>query len=166
MLFHSKVSGFKSHNGYILEYCQVVKASVFDIDMQRFESFYSRMSTKTQLLLKKNRIKKNKKIKKLLIKRCPQKKGTCLKVFTMAPKKPNSASRKVTKVVLLSTKKQTQCHIPGIKHSLQRYSTVLIRGGRVKDLPGIKYRTIRGKFDLKCVYDRFKAVWHVANNYF
>ena len=65
------------------------KASVFDIDMQRFESFYSRMSTKTQLLLKKNRIKKNKKIKKLLIKRCPQKKGTCLKVFTMAPKKPN-----------------------------------------------------------------------------
>jgi len=115
------------------------------------------MSTKIQLLLKKNRQTKIKKTKKLLLKKCPQKKGTCLKVFIASPKKPNSASRKVVKVILLSTKKQTQCHIPGIKHSLQRYSTVLIRGGRVKDLPGIKYRVIRGKFDLKCVYDRFKA---------
>jgi small subunit ribosomal protein S12 len=115
------------------------------------------MSTKIQLLLKKNRQKKIKKTKKLMLEKCPQKKGTCLKVFIASPKKPNSASRKVVKVVLLSTKKQTQCHIPGIKHSLQRYSTVLIRGGRVKDLPGIKYRVIRGKFDLKCVYDRFKA---------
>jgi small subunit ribosomal protein S12 len=115
------------------------------------------MSTKTQLLLKKNRQVKKKKIKKLLLEKCPQKKGTCLKVFIASPKKPNSASRKVVKVVFLSTKKTTQCHIPGIKHSLQRYSTVLIRGGRVKDLPGIKYRVIRGKFDLKCVYDRFKA---------
>jgi small subunit ribosomal protein S12 len=115
------------------------------------------MSTKIQLLLKKNRQKKIKKTKKLMLEKCPQKKGTCLKVFISSPKKPNSASRKVVKVVLLSTKKQTQCHIPGIKHSLQRYSTVLIRGGRVKDLPGIKYRVIRGKFDLKCVYDRFKA---------
>ena len=115
------------------------------------------MSTKIQLLLKKNRQKKIKKTKKLMLEKCPQKKGTCLKVFIASPKKPNSASRKVVKVVLLSTKKQTQCHIPGIKHSLQRYSTVLIRGGRVKDVPGIKYRVIRGKFDLKCVYDRFKA---------
>jgi len=115
------------------------------------------MSTKTQLLFKKNRKNKKNKIKKLLLAKCPQKKGTCLKVFTTSPKKPNSASRKVVKIVLLSTKKRTQCHIPGIKHSLQRYSTVLIRGGRVKDLPGIKYRVIRGKFDLKPVYDRFKA---------
>lgn len=115
------------------------------------------MSTKVQLLLKKNRQIKKKKTKKLILEKCPQKKGTCLKVFIASPKKPNSASRKVVKVVLLSTKKQTQCHIPGIKHSLQRYSTVLIRGGRVKDLPGIKYRVVRGKFDLKCVYDRFKA---------
>jgi small subunit ribosomal protein S12 len=115
------------------------------------------MSTKTQLLIKKNRQQKSQKSKKLILEKCPQKKGTCLKVFTASPKKPNSASRKVVKVVLLSTKKQTQCHIPGIKHNLQRYSTVLIRGGRVKDLPGVKYRVIRGKFDLKCVYDRFKA---------
>lgn len=141
-----------------LGYCQVVKASVFDIDTQRFESFYLRkMSTKIQLLLKKIRKIKKNKTKKLILEKCPQKKGTCLKVFTASPKKPNSASRKVVKIALLSTKKQTQCHIPGIKHNLQRYSTVLIRGGRVKDLPGVKYRVIRGKFDLKCVYDRFKA---------
>ena len=115
------------------------------------------MFTKNQLLIKKLRIKKIKKIKKLLINKCPQKKGTCVKVFTMAPKKPNSASRKVTKVLLLSTKKNILCHIPGIKHNLQKYSTVLIRGGRVKDLPTVKYRVIRGKFDLKKVYDRSKA---------
>jgi small subunit ribosomal protein S12 len=115
------------------------------------------MSTKVQLLLKKNRQVRIKKTKKLLLAKCPQKKGTCLKVFITSPKKPNSASRKVTRVVLLSTKKRTNCHIPGIKHNLQRYSTVLIRGGRVKDLPGVKYRVIRGKFDLKCVYNRFKA---------
>lgn len=115
------------------------------------------MFTKNQLVIKKLRVKKIKKIKKLLIDKCPQKKATCVKVFTMAPKKPNSASRKVTKVLLLSTKKNVLCHIPGIKHNLQKYSTVLIRGGRVKDLPTVKYRVIRGKFDLKKVYDRSKA---------
>jgi small subunit ribosomal protein S12 len=115
------------------------------------------MSTRVQLLIKKTRQQKTRKSKKLILEKCPQKKGTCLKVFTLSPKKPNSASRKVVKIVLLSTKKQTQCHIPGIKHNLQRYATVLIRGGRVKDLPGVKYRVIRGKFDLKCVHDRFKA---------
>jgi small subunit ribosomal protein S12 len=60
-------------------------------------------------------------------------------------------------VLLLSNKKQVICHIPGIKHSLQKYSSVLIRGARVRDLPGIKYRVIRGKFDLKRVYDRTKS---------
>ena len=60
-------------------------------------------------------------------------------------------------IFLLCNKKSTICHIPGVKHSLQKYSTVLIRGGRVIDLPGIKYRIIRGKFDLKRVYDRSKA---------
>jgi small subunit ribosomal protein S12 len=80
-----------------------------------------------------------------------------MKVFVMSPKKPNSATRKVVKVLLISNKKTSHCHIPGIKHSLQKYSTVLIRGGRVKDLPGVKYRVVRGKFDLKRVYDRVKA---------
>jgi small subunit ribosomal protein S12 len=115
------------------------------------------MSTKIQLILKKNRKKKIKKSKKLILKKCPQKKGTCLKVFVTSPKKPNSASRKVAKVLLLSNKKTPQCYIPGIKHNLQRYSTVLIRGGRVRDLPGVKYKLIRNKFDLKKVYDRIKA---------
>jgi small subunit ribosomal protein S12 len=115
------------------------------------------MNTKVQYLIKQFRKKKKKKIKKLILENCPQKKGTCLKVFVTSPKKPNSASRKVAKVILLSNRKTVNCHIPGIKHSLQRYSTVLIRGGRVRDLPGIKYRLIRGKFDLKRVYDRLKA---------
>lgn len=115
------------------------------------------MSTKVQLLIKKIRRQNFKKSNRLALENCPQKKGTCIKVFIMAPKKPNSASRKVLKVLLTSTKKKTHCHIPGIKHSLQRYSTVLIRGGRVRDLPGIKYRAIRNKFDLKRVYDRTKA---------
>ena len=115
------------------------------------------MLTKIQLILKKNRQRKWKKIKKLNLQKCPQKKGTCLKVFIMSPKKPNSACRKVVKVLLLSTKRSVHCFIPGIKHNLQRYSTVLIRGGRVKDLPGVKYKVIRNKFDLKKVYDRSKA---------
>jgi small subunit ribosomal protein S12 len=114
------------------------------------------VSTKVQLLCKKTRHRKRKN-KKLLLRKCPQKKGTCLKVFLLAPKKPNSAQRKISKIVLTSTKKKTHCHIPGIKHSLQRYSTVLVRGGRVRDLPGVKYRAIRGKFDLKRVYNRTKA---------
>jgi small subunit ribosomal protein S12 len=113
------------------------------------------MSIKTPLI--KSRKKKNFHKKKRILSACPQKKATCLKVFITSPKKPNSASRKVTKVILLSSRKTTHCHIPGIKHNLQKYSTVLIRGGRVRDLPGIKYRVVRGKFDLKQVYNRTKA---------
>ena len=77
---------------------------------------------------------------------CPQKKGVCLKVFTRTPKKPNSALRKVARL-RISTKKKISAYIPGEGHTLQEYSTVLMRGGRVKDLPGIKYHLIRGKFD-------------------
>lgn len=115
------------------------------------------MNTKTQYIIKKFRKKKKKTTKMLILEKSPQKKATCLKVFIASPKKPNSASRKVVKVGLVSNRKITQCHIPGIKHSLQKYSTVLIRGGRVKDLPSVKYRLIRGKFDLKKVFDRAKA---------
>jgi small subunit ribosomal protein S12 len=89
---------------------------------------------------------------------CPQKKGICRKVLSCAPKKPNSASRKVADVILAFPKKTAiHCHIPGIRHNLQQYSTVLVRGGRAKDLPGVKYRLVRGKFDLKRVFDRYKA---------
>lgn len=113
------------------------------------------MLTKFQSLKKK--YSKFKLIKKKALEMCPQKKGNCLKVFITTPKKPNSAARKTAKVVLISNKQIVRCHIPGIKHTLQKYSTVLVRGARVRDLPGIKYRVIRGKFDLKRVYDRTKS---------
>merc|ERR1712137_689158 len=112
-------------------------------------------STKTQNL-KKSKCKLRS-IKKVALDRCPQKKGTCVKIFITTPKKPNSAARKTAKVLLLSNKKVVRCHIPGIKHTLQKYSTVLIHGAQVRDLPGIKYRVVRGKFDLKRVYDRTKS---------
>jgi small subunit ribosomal protein S12 len=114
------------------------------------------MTTKAQILLKQKRIKKQS-IIKIALEQCPQKKGTCIKVFITTPKKPNSAARKTAKVILISNKKPIHCHIPGVKHTLQKYSTVLIRGAKVRDLPGIKYRVIRGKFDLKRVYDRTKS---------
>ena len=114
------------------------------------------MSIKTKLLFNKQNYKKKKSLNPIL-NNCPMKKGVCLKVFVAKPKKPNSANRKCVKVLLSSTKKKTICYIPGIKHSLQRYSTVLIRGGRIRDLPGIKFKCIRGKFDLKRVYDRFTS---------
>ena len=114
------------------------------------------MTTKTQLIIKKITKIKLKKIRRLFLSGSPQKKGNCVKVFVVSPKKPNSASRKIAKIIL-ANKKQSDCHIPGIKHNLQKFATVLIRGGRVKDLPGVKYRIIRGKFDLKQVYDRTKA---------
>ena len=100
------------------------------------------MRTLTQNL--KNFSKKKIKLKKRALGRCPQKKGTCTKIFITTPKKPNSAARKTAKVTLLSNKMKVICHIPGIKHSLQRYSSVLIRGAKVRDLPGIKYRIVRG----------------------
>lgn len=77
----------------------------------------------------------------------PQKKGFCLKVFTRTPKKPNSAIRKLVRLRLTNGMK-INAYIPGEGHNLQEYSTVLIRGGRVKDLPGIKYQLVRGKYDL------------------
>lgn len=104
------------------------------------------MPTNSQLL-KKCRITQSIKNRKKALESCPQKKGTCVKVFITSPKKPNSAKRKVTKV-LLSTGISVICYIDGIGHSLQKHSTVLVRGGRRRDLPGVRYRTIRGKFDL------------------
>lgn len=83
----------------------------------------------------------------------PQVKGLCIKVFIQKPKKPNSAKRKVTKLKLSNTKK-IHAYIPGEGHNLRQYSAVLIRGGRVPDLPGIKYKCIRGKYDLQGVKNR------------
>jgi small subunit ribosomal protein S12 len=83
------------------------------------------------------------------LEKCPQKKGICLKVFLRTPKKPNSALRKLVKLRLLSNSRIVTAYIPGEGHNLQNYSAVLIKGGRVKDLPGVKYHLIRGKLDLQ-----------------
>lgn len=104
-------------------------------------------------LYKKKRIKKIKKIKTPALQRCPQKKGICLKLVLRTPKKPNSALRKLAKLKL-TNKKVIYAYIPGEGHNLQPYSTVLIRGGRVKDLPGVKYHLIRGKLDLSGLKNR------------
>jgi small subunit ribosomal protein S12 len=82
------------------------------------------------------------------LKGAPQRKGTCLKVFQTTPRKPNSAIRKVARV-LLTSKYRVTAYIPGMSHNLQKHSVVLVRGGRVKDLPGVRYTIIRGKYDLQ-----------------
>ena len=87
----------------------------------------------------------------------PQKKGLCLKIVIRTPKKPNSALRKIAKLKLLSNKKIVTAYIPGEGHNLQDYSMVLIAGGRVKDLPGVKYHIIRGKYDLQGLKTRITS---------
>nr|YP_010199608.1 ribosomal protein S12 [Gracilaria cervicornis]UAD89466.1 ribosomal protein S12 [Gracilaria cervicornis] len=113
------------------------------------------MPTFNQLLKSSRRYKKIT-TKSVALEKCPQKKGVCLKVFTMNPKKPNSADRKVVKLQL-STGKLIIGYIPGEGHSLQEHSVVLIRGGRVKDLPGVKYHLVRGHLDLAAVSNRKKS---------
>ena len=110
------------------------------------------MATINQLCRKK-RVKKNSRKKTPALNLCPQKKGVCTKVFMRTPKKPNSALRKLVKI-RLSNDKRVIAYIPGEGHNLQEYSTVLIRGGRVKDLPGVKYQLIRGKLDLSGLKNR------------
>ncbi|MFQ5868588.1 MAG: 30S ribosomal protein S12 [Candidatus Zixiibacteriota bacterium] len=88
--------------------------------------------------------------------RCPQRRGVCTRVYTSTPKKPNSALRKVTRVRLTNAMEVT-AYIPGEGHNLQEHSIVLIRGGRVKDLPGVRYHIIRGTLDTAGVEDRKKS---------
>ena len=102
---------------------------------------------------KKLRRRKVHKNKTPALEKNPQKKGICVKVYTTTPKKPNSAIRKVTKLKL-SNNKNIISFIPGGLHTLQKFSVVLIRGGRVRDLPGVKYRCIRGKYALQYLQDR------------
>lgn len=87
------------------------------------------------------------------LKNCPQKRGVCTRVYTATPKKPNSALRKVARVCLTNAIEVT-AYIPGIGHNLQEHSVVLIRGGRVKDLPGVRYHIVRGALDTAGVSDR------------
>ncbi|HTV56604.1 MAG TPA: 30S ribosomal protein S12 [Terriglobia bacterium] len=84
---------------------------------------------------------------------CPQKRGVCIRVYTQTPKKPNSALRKVARVRLTNSMEVTT-YIPGVGHNLQEHSIVLIRGGRVKDLPGVRYHVVRGTLDSAGVNDR------------
>jgi small subunit ribosomal protein S12 len=107
-------------------------------------------------LIKRPRYKKVQKSKSIALNKNPQKRGVCLYVKTMTPKKPNSALRKIAKV-RLSNGKEVIAYIPGIGHNLQEHSIVLVRGGRVKDLPGVKYHIIRGTFDTGQVEGRRKS---------
>jgi small subunit ribosomal protein S12 len=104
-------------------------------------------------LIRKKRISKRVLDKAPALKECPQKRGVCLKVYTRTPKKPNSALRKVARV-RLSNGSEIIAYIPGEGHNLQEHSVVLVRGGRVKDLPGVKYHIIRGALDTQAVKNR------------
>ncbi len=97
-----------------------------------------------------------KKTKSPALKSCPQRRGVCTRVYTMTPKKPNSALRKVARV-RLSSGFEITAYIPGIGHNLQEHSVVLVRGGRVKDLPGVRYHIVRGTLDTSGVKDRVQG---------
>ena len=105
-----------------------------------------------QQLVRKGRKKLKSKSKSPALDSCPQKRGVCTRVYTTTPKKPNSAMRKVARV-RLSHGKEVNAYIPGEGHNLQEHSIVLIRGGRVKDLPGVRYHVIRGTLDTGGVDD-------------
>jgi small subunit ribosomal protein S12 len=107
-------------------------------------------------LIKKGRETRARKSKSPALKSCPQKRGVCTRVMTFTPKKPNSALRKVARVRLTNGIEVT-AYIPGIGHNLQEHSAVMIRGGRVKDLPGVRYHIIRGALDTLGVDDRKKG---------
>ncbi|MAW77616.1 MAG: 30S ribosomal protein S12 [Planctomycetes bacterium] len=104
-------------------------------------------------LVRKGRKKPQKKSKSPVLDSCPQRRGVCLQVKTMTPKKPNSALRKVARV-RLSNGKEITAYIGGEGHNLQEHSIVLVRGGRVRDLPGVRYHVVRGTLDCSGVDDR------------
>jgi small subunit ribosomal protein S12 len=106
-----------------------------------------------QQLFRFERTTNKKKTKSPALKACPQRRGVCTRVYTTTPKKPNSALRKVARVRLTSGFEVT-AYIPGIGHNIQEHSVVLIRGGRVKDLPGCRYHIVRGSLDANGVKDR------------
>ncbi|MBP8694972.1 MAG: 30S ribosomal protein S12 [Syntrophaceae bacterium] len=104
-------------------------------------------------LVRKGRRQVRKKTTTPALVSCPQRRGVCVRVYTTTPKKPNSALRKVARVRLTSGYEVT-AYIPGIGHNLQEHSVVLVRGGRVKDLPGVRYHIVRGTLDAVGVQDR------------
>lgn len=110
------------------------------------------MPTISQLVRQGRSLAKNK-TKSPALRRCPQKRGVCIRVYTSTPKKPNSALRKVARVRLTNGMEVTT-YIPGVGHNLQEHSIVLVRGGRVKDLPGVRYHIVRGALDAVGVANR------------
>ena len=108
-----------------------------------------------QQLVRKGRVKLVKKSKSAALDSCPQRRGVCVRVYTTTPKKPNSAMRKVARV-RLTNGKEVNAYIGGEGHNLQEHSVVLIRGGRVKDLPGVRYHILRGNLDTQAVAGRKK----------
>ena len=109
-----------------------------------------------QQLVRKGRTKIQDKSKAPALDACPQRRGVCVRVYTTTPKKPNSAMRKVARV-RLTNGKEVNAYIPGEGHNLQEHSIVLIRGGRVKDLPGVRYHLVRGTLDAACVNGRLQG---------
>ena len=107
-------------------------------------------------LVRKGRAIQHRKKKNVSLEQCPQRRGVCLLVKTVTPKKPNSALRKVARV-RLSNGKDVTAYIPGIDHNLQEHSIVLVRGGRVRDLPGVRYHIVRGTLDSLGVEGRRKS---------
>jgi small subunit ribosomal protein S12 len=108
-------------------------------------------------LVRKGRVRIISKSKAPALDACPQKRGVCTRVYTTTPKKPNSALRKVARVRLTKTNVEVTAYIPGEGHNLQEHSIVMIRGGRIKDLPGVRYHIIRGTLDTSGVADRKKS---------
>ena len=113
------------------------------------------MPTISQLIRKGRKLVKNK-TKSPALRNCPQKRGVCIRVYTTTPKKPNSALRKVARVRLTNGMEVTS-YIPGEGHNLQEHSIVLVRGGRVKDLPGVRYHIVRGTLDSVGVQNRKRS---------
>jgi small subunit ribosomal protein S12 len=112
-----------------------------------------------QQLVRKGRTSKRKKESTPALKGAPQRRGVCTRVFTASPKKPNSALRKVARVRLTSGM-EVSAYIPGEGHNLQEHSMVLVRGGRVKDLPGVRYKIVRGTLDTSGVRERRQSRSH------
>ncbi len=106
-----------------------------------------------QQLVRKGRSRRKNQSKAPDLQACPQRRGVCIRVFTATPKKPNSALRKVARV-RLTNGREVNAYIPGVGHTLQEHSVVLVRGGRVKDLPGVRYHIVRGTLDSTGVSDR------------
>ncbi len=107
-------------------------------------------------LIRKPRKAVIRKTKSPALKQCPQRRGVCTRVYTTTPKKPNSALRKVARV-RLTNQIEVTAYIPGVGHNLQEHSVVLIRGGRVKDLPGVRYHIVRGSLDTNGVQNRLQS---------